>query len=231
MDTPYDMVRLVRLDTVESTQPEARSRFDGAPVLVSADRQTAGRGRSGNAWVHAPRAVAASLAFEPSWPGDSLAPLPLVAGLAACDVLDDRPALKWPNDLVAGMDKVGGIIVEARSGVVVVGLGVNLWWPEPIDGAAGLHQSDPGPEEPHRIARAWATRLLARAESGPDDWGRDEYARRCVTLGSDVVWEGSPGACRALGIAPDGALEVATPVGPSVVRAGEVTAIRSAPRA
>src|SRR3990172_3487586 len=100
------------LDVVGSTQDEARTRFSGVPVLVTAARQTTGRGRSGAAWETAPRAVAASLAWEPGWPDAAAARLSLVAGLAAADTLGDAIGLKWPNDLMRGEAKVGGILTE-----------------------------------------------------------------------------------------------------------------------
>lgn len=224
MDTPYAMVRL---GSVASTQPEARARFVRSPVLVSAARQTAGRGRSGNIWIDAPRAVAASLAVRPPWPAETWPRLTLVAGVAAREALGGRVGLKWPNDLVAGGAKVGGIIAEADGGVMVVGLGVNLWWPEPIEGAGALEQADPGPDEPHRIAEEWAERLVEMTSGDPEAWPREEYAAACLTLGREVVWDGAPGPGRAVGIAPDGGLEVATATGVTVIRAGEVRAVRT----
>jgi len=230
MDTPYDTVLL---GTVASTQPEALRRFRGDPVLVSATRQTDGRGRSGNTWIAARRAVAASLAIPARWPPETQPRLALVAGLAACDVLDasgglDAPVgLKWPNDLMAGDAKVGGIIAEGHGEVLVIGLGINLWWPDPIPGAGALAGDDPGADEPHRIARAWADRVLMRSQAGPENWGRAEYLRRCTTIGRRVVWHGGPGPGTAVGVTPDGALEVDLPSGRTAVHAGAVTALRT----
>ena len=58
---------------------ERRRRFAGAPLLVTARRQRAGRGRSGTVWVDADRAVAASLAFTCHWPAADRPRLTLVA--------------------------------------------------------------------------------------------------------------------------------------------------------
>src|SRR3990172_3607119 len=80
MATPFTVVAL---EVVDSTQDEARHRFSGDPLVVIAVAQRAGRGRTGTTWEAAPRAVAASLAWEPEWPESGLARLTPVAALAA----------------------------------------------------------------------------------------------------------------------------------------------------
>ena len=200
-------------------------RFDGRPVLVTAGRQEAGRGRSGGPWWQAPRAIAASLAFRPGWEEGSLPVLALVAGLAARDALDDAVALAWPNDLVATGGKAGGILLEASGGVVVAGLGVNLWWPAPPPETAAVYPDDPGAGQARALAASWAESLLRRTEDGPRDWGRDDYRAACVTLGREITWEPG-GRGRADDIAADGALLVTTPAGPVVLRSGRVHTVR-----
>jgi BirA family biotin operon repressor/biotin-[acetyl-CoA-carboxylase] ligase len=121
---------------------------EGAPsgtVLVT-DRQTAGRGSRGRAWVALPEA---SLTFSVLWSfsgglarlsGLSLAVgVAVVRALARCGV--DGVMLKWPNDILYGDAKLGGILVELSAGNesahAVVGIGLNLLLPENI-GEAGL---------------------------------------------------------------------------------------------
>ena len=186
MATPLTVVHLER---VGSTQDEAGARFAGDPVLVTAQGQDRGRGRTGSSWLDADRAIAASLAFDPGWEPDRMPIITLVAGLAALDVLPERVGLKWPNDVVVDEGKVGGILVEAGEGRIVAGLGLNVAWLEPPEGAAALYESDPGPEPGRRLAEHWAEALVARAARGPDAWGRDEYLDRCRTLGRRITWE------------------------------------------
>ncbi len=222
MPTPY---ALVHVDRVASTQDEARLRFDGEPVLVVAERQEAGRGRSGRTWLEADRGLYASLAFAPR----QRPIIPLLAGLAARHALGGVPALKWPNDLVLGDGrKVGGLLAEAAGGVVVVGLGVNLWWPEPPGGAAAVYAGDPGPAEAGAVAERWAAELLHRA-ADPGDW-RAEYTRACVTLGREITWAGgpAPGLGTAVGVGPDGSLQVETATGLVRLVSGEVREVRAA---
>lgn len=227
MPTPY---AVAHLDRVDSTQHVARDRFDGgAPVLVVADRQDAGRGRSGRRWLEADRGLYASLAFAPSSEPPEWPVIPLLAGLAARAALDGSPGLKWPNDLL-GDDgrKVGGILAEAAGGVVVVGLGVNLWWERPAPDTASFLDADPGPGEPLRIARRWAEELLAR-EASPQGW-RVEYRGACVTLGQEIKWAvgPAPGRGTAVDVGADGALLVATATGRVRLVSGEVREVRAA---
>lgn len=138
--TPWSAMRAVYLDEVDSTNRYALTHGAGAggmPVLVWADRQTAGVGRQGRSWVHQP---GSSLAFSlglpyapPSWEG-----LSLVVGLAVAQALHPQVQLKWPNDLWWQQRKLGGILIQTSgltppsAGIeagryAVVGVGLNLY--------------------------------------------------------------------------------------------------------
>jgi BirA family biotin operon repressor/biotin-[acetyl-CoA-carboxylase] ligase len=183
--------------------------------MVAALRQTAGRGRTGHGWLNAPRAVAVSVAFTPGWDPSRWTRLPLVAGLAARDAAGPL-GLKWPNDLwdgpAVGGVKVGGILSEAAGTVVVIGMGLNLWWPDPPPGVGALSSEDPGSEETFAVAGRWADALVQRASRGQGDWGREEYRTACVTLGNGVEWDdrdsGRTARGTAVDVGPDGELIV-----------------------
>jgi BirA family transcriptional regulator, biotin operon repressor / biotin---[acetyl-CoA-carboxylase] ligase len=108
----------------------------GAPAwsAVVAERQTAGRGRQGRAWLSSAGNLFLSVLLRPRLAAESAGVLPLTAGVAAAEAaaqwgVDAR--LKWPNDLVVGERKLGGVLVEASTGregidSVVVGIGINL---------------------------------------------------------------------------------------------------------
>ncbi len=227
MDTPYVTLHL---DSVASTQDEARRAYADTPLLVTADRQTAGRGRSGREWLEAPRALFASLAFAPEWPVADRPALSLLAGVSARAALGGRVGLKWPNDLLDGTGaKVGGLLAETSSAdaPVVIGLGVNLWWPDAPAGMGAVHPDDPGPDAARRLAGGWAADVLDRAGRGPVGWGLDEYRAGCVTLGAVVRWDGG-GPARAVAVAADGSLVVETEHGPQRLTAGEVRHMQAA---
>jgi BirA family biotin operon repressor/biotin-[acetyl-CoA-carboxylase] ligase len=221
MATRYVMITL---EETTSTQDEAGSRFRGDPVLVVASRQRAGRGRRGRRWRNAPRALAASLAWSPAWPHDTWPRIALVAGLASLDLFGGE--LKWPNDLVIANRKVGGILSEASDGVVVVGLGVNLWWPDPPDGFGAVYETDPGTAEAADLAGRWADLLLGRLDEGPDGWGVEEYRAACSTIGSQVEWV-PDGSGRAVGIDERGRLLVDTGGVLVALSSGDVSEVRA----
>jgi BirA family biotin operon repressor/biotin-[acetyl-CoA-carboxylase] ligase len=64
--------------------------------------------------------------------------LSLAAGVAAAEACENDVRLKWPNDLMLGGRKVGGILVEATAAKAICGIGINLTWAPA--GAAQLNQ-------------------------------------------------------------------------------------------
>jgi BirA family transcriptional regulator, biotin operon repressor / biotin---[acetyl-CoA-carboxylase] ligase len=142
----------VRWDEVtESTNATALAMAAGGTpewTLVAAGHQTAGRGRRGRAWVDRPgAALLCSLVLRTSLTPDRLGLMSLAAGVAMAEAAsgasDNVVRCKWPNDLLVGESKVGGIlgeaeIVEGRIRHVVVGIGVNLEAPEGVEGAGSI---------------------------------------------------------------------------------------------
>jgi BirA family transcriptional regulator, biotin operon repressor / biotin---[acetyl-CoA-carboxylase] ligase len=110
----------------------------GAPhgSVWLADEQTAGRGRGDHRWHSvAGEGLYASVLLRPQIPAERVHLLPLVAGLAAAQAIRNVATvaadLRWPNDLLVGPRKTGGILVEAQfdSGTLrhaVMGIGINV---------------------------------------------------------------------------------------------------------
>ncbi len=126
-----DEARIIHLESVASTQDVACDLPLGS--LVIADHQTAGRGRLEHRW-EAPSGTALLVSFV--LPPNAL--LSLAAGVAAAEACDQGVRLKWPNDLLLGGRKVGGILVEATAAKAVCGIGINLTWAP--EGGATLNQ-------------------------------------------------------------------------------------------
>jgi BirA family biotin operon repressor/biotin-[acetyl-CoA-carboxylase] ligase len=223
MATQYDIVHLAR---VGSTQDEARKHLDatGTQVLIVAGEQTAGRGRQGREWTQPDRGMFASHGFVSDWDPSDLTLIPLIAAVAMREAVRAsfgiELGLRWPNDLMVRGGKVGGLLVETSGDAVIVGCGVNLWWKDPIKGAAALLAADPGADDGMRLAEAWADVLIGHLGGGSDDWPRAEYLSASVTLGHEVVW--ADGRGRAVAIANDGALVVDRDGERIELRAGEV---------
>lgn len=217
MATPY---RQVRLDSVLSTQDAAREMLAEVPVVVIAQSQDAGRGRTGAEWWNAPRSLAVSMALEIG--RDDRRPFSLMAGVAAVRSVPEL-RLKWPNDLMIADRKCGGILVEVSDGVAVVGMGLNLWWPGVPDGAAGIYPDDPGPDRHAEIGALWAAEFLRIVDQ--PGWPRDEYRRRCSTLGWEITWE-PKGSGKAIDVSVDGGLVVDVDGRLETLYAGRVRHIR-----
>ena len=133
-----DCARKIEIDVVAScgsTNAELLEAPDSdAPRLLATDYQSAGRGRHGRRWHSAPGAgICFSLRRRMRRPLRELAGASLAAGVAVARALRAAGAreiaLKWPNDLLAGGAKLGGILIETRvqgaSVIAVIGIGVN----------------------------------------------------------------------------------------------------------
>jgi len=119
----------------DSTNARARELAEaGAPggTLVTADEQSAGRGRQGRTWAAPPgKALLYSAVLRPLDERHLL--LPLAVPVAVCEAAEDlRPdiecQIKWPNDIWLSERKLGGVLIEAKpqDGWAVIGVGLNL---------------------------------------------------------------------------------------------------------
>jgi BirA family transcriptional regulator, biotin operon repressor / biotin---[acetyl-CoA-carboxylase] ligase len=131
-------VRHIAYDTLGSTNAEALARAragERGPLWITAQSQSAGRGRRGSRWVSPPGNLYATLLLSEPSPPDQAPQLSFVAALALHDAVSVcAPQLglalnvKWPNDLLLGQAKVAGILIEGESEPrfsVVIGFGVN----------------------------------------------------------------------------------------------------------
>jgi len=127
------------LATTDSTNNDAlEAARNGAPEgsVYFADEQRAGRGRGDHAWHSAAgEGLYVSVLLRPQIAAARLPLLPLAAGLAAAEAIRNVSGLavdlRWPNDLLLGERKTGGILVEAHSessgaAFAVVGIGINV---------------------------------------------------------------------------------------------------------
>jgi len=218
--------------------------------VVLAHAQSDARGRNGRPW-HSPPGAGLYLSIGWVFPGldrSQLGPLSLRIGLVLAEVLapwgGGRMGLKWPNDLLAGDTKLGGVLIETRAGdgdlAVVVGIGVNVRHvPRAEFAAAGpvisLEQlaADGGPSV-ETVALAVIPAIIdALAAWDPADNAAWLPRWRSLDILADqwVSWTeaGVRHEGRARGPLADGALLVETTAGARQVRAGEVERLRPAP--
>ena len=118
------------LEVTPSTQELLRDGALAHGAVAVAEHQTAGRGRSGRRWDDAPStALLFSVLLRPTVTA-ALPQLSLVVGLAVAEAIEDECGInalvKWPNDVLVGGNKVAGILLEAATGGVVCGIGINV---------------------------------------------------------------------------------------------------------
>lgn len=232
---------------VDSTNRVLRALAPDQPTLLFADRQTGGRGRRGRSWYSPPGGIYGSLAWTfhdlPHGPVGLSVLVGLEIALALRRLGADGVAVKWPNDLVIGDAKLGGILIEltAEAGGpsrVVVGLGLN--WRQPA-ADTDLSRATAGlvdvlaatAHDRNRIAAAVADAAIDACIACPDrlaqrfeaDWlALDALAGRPIRL----ILPTGERAGIAEGIAADGALRVRHGDELTLYHSGEVS-VRMAP--
>lgn len=213
----------------------------GAPewTVLATGHQTAGRGRLGRSWSDVPgTSLLLSVLLLPDLPPERA---PLLTLLAAVSMIEASglPAMrsKWPNDLMVGDRKVGGILAEAavsegRIRHVVIGTGLNLAASGlPEDRSSTSVAGEGGEPDAEGILTRYLTSLRQTYED-PDfpDAIVERYAQRCSTIGRQVGAITERGAAvegLAKGLDERGSLLVRTDDGVEAVSFGEVVHLRT----
>lgn len=224
-------MNIVRLEETASTNSYLADHADDLPTgtVVVADAQTAGRGQRGNSWESEPgKNLTFSMLLRPTFVSareQFLISRAVSVGIAT--VLGkftkggEEVAIKWPNDIYVGGQKIAGILIEnslmgkeiSRS-IVGVGLNVNQLQfrsdaPNPV---SLIHLiGEETPLDP--LLEDVAASMLSRVESLSSDDGRAEVTR----LYDSMLWrrdgfypyvtaQGEPFQGEIVGIAPDGVM-------------------------
>lgn len=238
--------RTVRaFDTIDSTNTAARACIqegDAEGTIVTAEEQTAGKGRLGRSWQSAKgKNLTFSIILRPEFAPAQFGLLSLLAGTAVCETLREEYGLdascKWPNDVLVGGKKLCGILSEAlhqsgSSPAVIVGIGVNVnesTFPAEIAQSATSIAIATGAEHDRALL---LSRLLGRMEYLYRTLSRGDSASiiarwtaHSSTIGREirVTNAGALVAGTARGIAEDGGLILSTEGRMITVHAGDVT--------
>lgn len=187
--------------------------------VYAAEHQMQGRGRRGRRWLSTPGGLLFSMIVRDGVASsDPIGRLTIAAVAGAVRAIQDctgaSASIKWPNDLVFGLAKAGGVLVETRGEAAVVGVGLNAF------NAAGLAEGQPTTTVAAYAARPFdRSELLAAcvvqildcltAEGAAWDAVYQEWVGRSTLLGRKVEVSG---ALRTRGVvedfAPDGALRL-----------------------
>jgi BirA family transcriptional regulator, biotin operon repressor / biotin---[acetyl-CoA-carboxylase] ligase len=235
---------IVRLASTPSTMDALHALAEAGAetgTAVVAEVQETGRGSRGRSWSSPRGGLWLSVLARPR--AAALEVLSLRAGLAVAELLEalgaqGRIALKWPNDLMLGDRKCGGILCEARwqgasPAWVVIGLGLNVANAVPLalaETAAGLASVLPAlTVEALVIPMVEALRRVDAAAGTLGEGERERFARRDWLRGRALA---APVAGTADGLAADGALLVCGPDGTTTaVRSGTVALAGTSPTA
>ena len=230
----------VRFDEVTgSTQATALELAEaGAPewTLVAAGHQTRGRGRLDRSWLDEPGALLFSIVLRPSLEPERGGLLALLAGASMAGALRQATGAaitcKWPNDLLDGQAKVGGILAgsvvrEGILGFVVIGVGVNLSAPPDVAGAGALDGGDPA-EVLGAFLETFARDYAPSAE-GFAGLVLERFRAVCSTFGQEVratTTDGRLVVGEAVDVDVLGGLVVRSGTGTETVRFGDVEHLR-----
>lgn len=236
---------LIRLDSTDSTNTYLKKLAEeGAAdgTAVTAERQIAGRGRTGNRFASESGGLYLSYLIRTDdleiRETTSITTKTAVAAISALkDALGICAGIKWVNDIILNRKKLGGILVEAghleygRIPYVVTGIGINVnqeHFPVSISEIATSLYLETGIQYAvDELADAVLGQLdrLRRNRTEQDAAYLQEYRRFCETVGRTVCFErnGKQMICQAAGITDDYGLLVQHRDGSEeVLRSGEV---------
>lgn len=234
------------LDSTNARARELAAEGARGGTCVIADRQTAGRGRLGRAWLSPPGVnLYLSVILRPEIPPAEAPKLTLAAAVALAEAVEETtaltPEIKWPNDLLLRRKKAAGILTEMEAEMdrvhfVILGVGVNVnatEFPEDIAATATSLRLAAGREVPRA---AFTGALLDAVErcSGELERGgfaglRERWLARAAYRGEPVRIDAGGRTVRGTlaDLAEDGALVLRGEDGGEVrVLAGDVRSLR-----
>lgn len=126
-------IKNIHFETIDSTNTWAKVHVNDfekkSLTVISADTQTAGRGRFSRVWVSPKGGIYVTYVFFVDTLDQNLGNFPQILALAAFKVLINyipKVNLKWPNDIVVKGKKIGGILCEIVENTIILGIGINI---------------------------------------------------------------------------------------------------------
>ena len=175
------------------------------PIVVTADKQTRGRGRNQKDWKSPHGNISYSFGYKSE---KIISAASIKAGLITADALkmafNIDVGLKWPNDLIYRSKKVGGILVETQNldkdFITVIGKGINLQIdPEEKHwGDLSIDKSDESLKE--SLIEDLSNRLLEMASDQLSSSWESNWIKKCVHIGQFVKIKSSNECFEFLGI-------------------------------
>ena len=223
---------LVRLESVDSTNEEARRVPFRHGLCIVADEQTGGRGRRGRRWLSKRgMGIYASFVLKPIKENLTLASLAFGwAVFKTLSPLKEGFYLKWPNDVYINGRKVAGILPELTKDRLIVGVGINLYYSKrelssfPVP-ATSLAAEGVKFDREDLLRELYRNVLDAHSLIESGRFSVELFERNCPMVGREVRVEesGKLFTGKVLGIDSEGALIVETEEGLKRLFSGEVT--------
>jgi BirA family biotin operon repressor/biotin-[acetyl-CoA-carboxylase] ligase len=160
------------------------------PILITADKQTAGRGRNQKKWESPLGNISFSYGFFCNKPHNTLS---LLAGLkttiAVNKIFNKSLELKWPNDLIYKSKKVGGILIESENFedrfLTIVGIGLNLKV-KPTEAHWGdLNEELDNEEKKLRFTKELAHQIAQLENFSDKNWTKD-WVEKCAHMDKKI---------------------------------------------
>jgi BirA family biotin operon repressor/biotin-[acetyl-CoA-carboxylase] ligase len=139
LNTKFVGKKIYYFDSVASTMGVAMQLgIKGAPegTLVLTESQTKGKGRLGRNWFSPKhKGIYLSLILRPKTLPSQASMLTLLSAVSTCEAIkatvDMDARIKWPNDMLLGNKKLGGILTELNAEMdkinfVIIGIGLNV---------------------------------------------------------------------------------------------------------
>ncbi len=185
---------LFLLRSIDSTNEECkRIPIKKKFLVVSANKQTSGKGRHGRNWLTPEGNIALSISYEAKADGP---PISLITSIIVTDALseslnEEHIKIKWPNDIVFRRKKVAGILVEKEKcndlSKIIVGIGINLelgeekesWWGD----FSEFKLKNLRDEIINKILKGFEEYL----ERGVDSW-QETWESKCMHLNKKIVF-------------------------------------------
>lgn len=222
----------IHFDSISSTNTYARENASRLhiPVLISADNQTAGRGRHGKSFYSpAGTGIYFSLMFEAESSFDLITP---AAAVCTCEAIQKftgiSAQIKWVNDIYLNSKKTAGILTERFESygrmLTIVGIGVNLTtdvFPDELVNAGSLGVD--------LDTEAFAKQIADDILTLNTDYRRDEilekYRERLFIIGKELEYtkDGELYSGVAVGINNECNLIVDTVNGRQILSSGEIS--------
>ena len=209
------------VDEIDSTQTYLAQKNKVHGEVISAEYQSAGRGRRDRTFeANKSQSLLFSLYIEPKRNREEWGWIPLIAGVSLAQIVNQKSSFfktKWPNDLLAvnspAEGKVAGILAETSGDGVIVGVGINVAMDKadlPVPTATSLSLLGLSHVDRNELLAQFLTTfagLLKRWEKGEDLSAL--YLEGCATIDRDVEIHGAGGEIErgtARGIGPFGEL-------------------------